>query len=170
MNPYTTALANRGDKSLVVDTNLFLLFLVGSYSSRAIPSFKRTSHYSRADFKSLVRIIDSFLPHSRVLTTPHVLTEVSNLAGQASGRLRAAIFQVFARLIPQIREETSPGADLARQPEFSKFGITDCAILGLDPSSSIVLTDDLGLAAKLESLGRPVISFGHIRAERKRRS
>lgn len=170
MNEYfETVLERRGRKALLVDTNLFLLFIVGSHSRRTIPTFKRTSHYAEQDFRALVKIVDLFLPHARFLTTPHVLTEVSNLAGQASGPLRAGLFHAFARLIPGVQEESRPGAVIAAHDGFVRFGITDCGILELESPESIVLTDDLALARQLELKKRPVLNFNHVRIERMRR-
>jgi hypothetical protein len=170
VNEYVqSVLDRRGSKALLIDTNVFILFVVGSHSSRAIRSFKRTDRYTEEDFHMLVRIVDLFLPHSRILTTPHVLTEVSNLAGQAAGALRTGIFQALARVIPQMDERNIAANTLVNREAFAGFGITDCGVLELESPESIVLTDDLALARLLELKRRAVLNFNHLRIERMRR-
>ncbi|MCB1022225.1 MAG: hypothetical protein H6509_05805 [Bryobacterales bacterium] len=155
-------------KSLLVDSNLFLLFVVGSYSRKTISTFKRTRDYSEADFRDVVRIIDQFLPLGRTLTTPHILTEVSNLAGQATGERRAGILQTLARIIPRIREQTIAAADAVATSAFVPFGLTDAVVVTMSAADCLVLTDDLPLAHRLEQDGRPVLNFNYIRIERAR--
>jgi hypothetical protein len=43
---------------LLIDTNLLVLFTVGSVSPDRIESFKRTSAYNREDYELLVRVMN----------------------------------------------------------------------------------------------------------------
>ena len=61
---------------LLVDTNLLLLHLIGRTNKNRILKFKRTQAYTIEDFELLERFIAEF---KILITTPHVLTEVSNL-------------------------------------------------------------------------------------------
>ena len=71
---------------VLVDSNLFLLHLVGLINRQRIASFKRTDTYTEADFDLLERLLGLF---DRLFTTPKVVTEVSNL-GKLYGREFAA--------------------------------------------------------------------------------
>lgn len=61
---------------LLVDTNLLVLFVVGSVNRKRIQSFKRTSKYTTADYDLLLRVLGNF---GTLHTVAHVLAEVSNL-------------------------------------------------------------------------------------------
>jgi hypothetical protein len=91
--------------TLLIDANLLLLLVVGSADRSLIESFKRTRAYTREDFDLLLRLVARF---PKVVTTPNVLTEVSNLAGQLRDPTRRAIRQKLSRLITDIGEDYIP--------------------------------------------------------------
>ena len=61
---------------LLVDTNLLVLFTVGTVNRDRIEIFKRTSRYTKPDFDLLLRVLAKF---NKLYTVAHVLAEVSNL-------------------------------------------------------------------------------------------
>ena len=63
--------------SVLVDSNLLLLYLVGLTNKDRIPLFKRTQKYTVAEFELLVRLLAIF---KKIVTTPQVIAEVSTLA------------------------------------------------------------------------------------------
>src|SRR5690349_21025753 len=85
---------------LLMDANLLVLYLVGRTNKGRIPTFKRTQQYTIEDFELLDLLAASF---QRLVTTPHVLTEVSNLAALHGKELRA--FRTwFMKTVPQMQE------------------------------------------------------------------
>ena len=66
-------------KEVVADANVLILYLVGSTNINYIKKVKATKIFSEDDYYNLKNIIERF---ETVLTTPNILTEVSNLAGQ----------------------------------------------------------------------------------------
>lgn len=80
---------HRGN-GLLLDSNLCVLYLVGKTNENRIPRFNRTQAYTIQQFHLLDWIVKRF---RTMVTTPHVLTEVSNLARVGPpelGRLRLA--------------------------------------------------------------------------------
>lgn len=75
--------------SLFIDTNLLLVLLIGALDLGHVERFKRTKPYTRNDDELLLAFIGEF---ERLITTPNILTEVSNLAGQLSEPLRERAF------------------------------------------------------------------------------
>src|SRR6266404_339872 len=61
---------------LLVDTNLLVLFAVGTVNRNRIETFKRTRQYTKTDYDLLVRVLEKF---KTLYTVAHVLAEVSNL-------------------------------------------------------------------------------------------
>lgn len=148
-------------KGLLVDSNLLLLFFVGSYDLRLIGShFTRLKQFAKEDFHTLASFIDIF---ELVWTTPNILTEVSNLANKLSKQQRENFFQVFAQLTPALQEEYCHSEDICALPFFHWFGLTDSAIAAMAAGKYLVLTDDLKLANHLATQGTDVINFNHIR-------
>jgi rRNA-processing protein FCF1 len=147
-------------KGVLIDTNLLLLLVVGAYDPERISRFKRTDKFTADDFYTLAAFFNSF---DRVVTTPHVLTEVSNLAGQLPDALKTAFYSLFAQHIALLEEYYVESRQLSSVSQFPKLGLTDCGIMELSRNQYLVLTDDFRLAGHLDSQGIDVINFNHIR-------
>ena len=147
---------------VLVDTNILLLLFVGSVERRLIERFKRTM--ARGFRESDYELLTNFLKHfeNRVVTTPHILTEVSNLAGQLSVQ-KQRFFSYFAKGISRLIEHYEPSGNLAQAESFVKFGLTDTAIIELVKGQYLVLTDDFALSNYLDKQGVDVFNFNHLR-------
>jgi len=66
-------------RGVLVDTNILLLHFVSDYDRELVPRFKRTATFAVDDYDLLIKLLTRF---NSVVTTPNVLSEVSNLAGQ----------------------------------------------------------------------------------------
>jgi hypothetical protein len=146
-------------KGALIDSNLLLLIAVGIYNRTRIASFKRTTQYTVRDFVLIIGLFDNF---RRRVTTPHIITEVSNLARQLSEAEHKAVSAVLKFLIENTLEIYAPSVTLTENGLFPSLGITDCAILQAS-EGVLVLTDDFRLSNVLSSLGRDVININHIR-------
>lgn len=74
-------------RGVLVDSNLLVLFITGSVNRRRIQTSKRTSGFTDEDFDLLVRLIDHF---GKLIATPHVLSQVSDLTDLKADELRRA--------------------------------------------------------------------------------
>lgn len=146
-------------KRVLLDSNLLLLLLVGSFSPDLIASCQRTSTYTRTHYDLLVNLLLHF---SAVVTTPHVLTEVSNLAGGSlHGQTKLVWFAHFAQEIPKLNEISYAGKAIAQETAFVTFGITDAA-LKMISKDTLLLTEDRKLAGHLKSYDLPALHFGDL--------
>src|SRR6266446_8971329 len=148
-------------KGLLEDTNLLLLYFIGAYDPERISRFKRTMAFTIDEFLLLAMFLGLF---EKIITTPNILTEVSNLSGQLPENLRAFFWEYFAGRMLDLQESYTPSTTISASPHFTKFGLTDSGIVGLVKDKYLVLTDDLKLAAYLQNLDIDVINFNHIRA------
>lgn len=160
MNRLLEAFAAYRDKGLLIDTNILLLFFVGLQSRKSIQGFKRTQHFTPEDFDILAGLIGRF---RQVVTTPSILTEVSNLLGQLPKGSWVSVFQRFSEGIQRFREHFTPSSELAQEPCFPRFGLTDAGIVQSAQGKFLVLTDDFDLAGYLEQRGIDVVNFNHLR-------
>ena len=148
-------LAQSKGRHLLIDSNLLLLLLLGSVN----PSILSTFRYS--DFQVLVELSRSF----KIATTAHVLTEVSNLANALPHNQKEIVFPYIASRIKFLREDVVYAIDVATQPEFSSFGLTDAALSRLS-SSHLLITDDGRLAHYLRGRKNTVLTLSDLNARK----
>jgi len=148
------------DSLLLLDTNLLVVLVVAACEPDSIGRVKRTEVYTKDDAALIGSVVSA---HRGILVTPHIITELSNLTGQIGGKLFYQIRDSLIGLIPQWTEYSEPSADIATDPLFRAFGITDAAIHRASREAFAVLTDDLPLYDTLGRRGVNVINFTHLR-------
>jgi hypothetical protein len=153
-------------RDLILDSNLLLLFLIGSYDREPISSFKRVRAYSSDDCEILRRLVAGF---RNLISTPHVLTEVSNLGNSLPSPLKAFWFDDFAIRLCGIKERNVSAIELAALPEFANFGLTDAALARLAETTLLVTADDR-LCSHLKRRNLLASSFNDIRIEHSRKN
>ena len=147
---------------MLIDTNLLLLLLIGSLNPSLIRQEKITGNqgFDEADFNQLRNFVGQF---QKLITTPHILTEVSNHADKIKGANHGKFFQRFMSLIETLDERSEASKVLAQTDTFERFGLTDTAIRHLAKENILVLTVDFPLAGYLQKKGLNVINFHNVR-------
>jgi hypothetical protein len=152
-------LSRNRNKGVLIDTNLLLLLFVGAVRREPIGSFKRVNKFANEDYDTLRNVVNYF---GKVFTTPNILTEVSNLAGQLSGSDREVFFERFAATLTVLEEKYIPSKTAAQTKPFRKFGITDAGIAQIAGQSHLIITDDFPLYRFLISSGYDALNFYHL--------
>lgn len=147
-------------KGLLIDANLLLLYFVGAYDPDRISRFKRTMAFTVDEFLLLATVFDYF---DIIITTPNILTEVSNLSGQLPKDLHSFFFNDLAKRIPVLEEHYTSSSTIASSTHFNRFGLTDSGIIDIVKDKYLVLTDDLKLFDHLQNLGIDAVNFNHLR-------
>lgn len=162
MTPEAERLIRRFSRhGVIVDTNVLLLYVVGITDPGLIGNFKRTKQFTIEDFDVLVEFLERF--HRRV-TTPHILTEVSNWIGYLPDDVKMDAFDRLAAMIQVfLTEELQVALPIARQQEFRRFGLTDIEIQHIASDTYLVLTDDAPLADHLLRNGVTAYNFNYLR-------
>jgi hypothetical protein len=147
---------------VVVDTNILLLYFMGRFAPDQITRFKRTaSLFNTEDFALLVVLLDQF---ERLLTTPTILAEVSNLSASLGEPLRTTYFEKLKKEISLLEEHFTRSTDAVESECFIRLGLTDAAIHALArQNANLVLTADFDLYYFLLSKELDVINFNHLR-------
>lgn len=145
-----------------LDSNLLVLLFVGLLDPDRIQNFKRTNNrgFTKDDFSLLQGIVTVF---SRVVTTPHVLTETTNYICELHGQARQSALQIISNAIQSFKERRSESKKLVKGDLFLQFGLTDSAILDLPPKKYLVLSVDGSLVSALQKKGIDAINFNHLR-------
>lgn len=147
-------------KKILLDTNLFLLLMVGTYDIGFIPSHKRTNTFTEDDFI----LLEAFLDNKEITTTPNILTEVSNLLWQGSDPHKSALRRIFAETVPNLSESTlGVSGGVCSHQAFMKLGLTDAGILFVANNDECILTVDLDLHLAALSLGLDTENFNNHR-------
>lgn len=136
---------------------------MGRFDPARIRTFKRTRKYLEDDYHVLERFVAYF---DKIVTTPHVLTEVSNLSTSLSEGLRERYFRGFRDGVAVLAEVFEPAAKVCGCGAFDKIGLTDSAIALISRQRLLVLTDDWHLGNRLQSMGIDAINYNHLRTIR----
>jgi hypothetical protein len=146
--------------SILIDTNLLLLFVVGTTSRSYIAVHKRLRAYTEDDFDILLNAIAKA---NDVIVTPNTLTETSNLLRQISNPACTEIYETFRTLIKKSPEQYFESHKAADSQIFIRLGLTDAAIVECCREPICVLTSDLDLYVATVSSGGNAINFNHLR-------
>ena len=156
---------------VLVDTSLLLLLYVSLVDPKRIERYRRTRQigeskepFTDRDFKFISSFVNQF---DRVVTTPHILTEVSNFLGgkELHGDVQKSCFAKFAQHVTAAStvEHCPPAKRLCNAPTFPCFGITDTSIIEVAAEPYLVLTTDYRLAGHLQKKGLDAINYNNIR-------
>jgi len=149
-------------KGVLLDTNLFVLLVVGLVDREKISSHKRTNAYTSDDFDLLVGLLDRF---RKIVVTPHILAETSNLVDTFTGKMKALPFQMLKTVIERdtVLEINFLATDACQLSGFEQFGLSDAALVEVAREKYLILTDDFNLMGFALSQSVDVINFNHIR-------
>jgi hypothetical protein len=152
-------LSESKERMLLLDSNLLLLWITARFDLRLLVTFKRVQMFTQADALLLAWIIDQF---KSVVTTTHVVTEVSNLGNSFSSQTRLGWFALLSEFSSRTFEETHTLNALAGRAEFIRFGVTDCALSSLSGKYQ-VLTTDHRFSNYANAAGASVLNFNDLR-------
>jgi hypothetical protein len=124
-----------------------------------ILEFKRTQGFTIEDFDLLKNLIRWF---GRLIATPHVLTQVSDLTDLPGKELRE-IRHLFRSVVEEMEESYNPSRTLVADPIFERLGLTDAAIATLCCRGILVLTAEVNLQLAVERRGADALNFNHVR-------
>ena len=88
-------------RSVLLDTNLLLLLIVGLFDKKLIGKHKRTKEFSEDDFELLINSINGV--HTIWVTT-HCLAEVSNLLKNTNQKQSLELLACFAKITAPFKE------------------------------------------------------------------
>jgi hypothetical protein len=150
----------RNPTAVLLDANLLLLMSVGAYD-RALIGQKRLKGFTPYDYDVLLEMIGGYRAN---LTTPHLLSEVSNLSDQCVPRKRHWQFRAFlGQLWLGFDERWMTLSELSKTQAFLQLGLTDAAVCQLTDEQTLVISVDDELCSVLWSLGLNALNFNRDR-------
>jgi len=115
----------------------------------------------RGDHEALGRLIAGY---QLMVTTPHVLAEVSNFIDQAPMLQRPALSAALAEFATLHREEYEAASKLVTMRAFESLGVADTGLLSLS-RHAMILTTDGRLYSQILAAGGHAINFNHLRGD-----
>ncbi|MDM8515218.1 hypothetical protein QUF76_03375 [Desulfobacterales bacterium HSG16] len=148
--------------SVLLDTNLLLLLVVGLYDENLIENHKRTSNFTKEDFA----LLKESLANCQVIwVTSHCLAEVSNLLKQSHANKSNKLMAFLKEIVSQFKESHIEKTIVFKQECFSRLGVADSAITVKAKRVDCVFTVDFDLYNEISRAGCKVINFNHLRME-----
>ena len=145
----------------MLDTNLFLLLIVGSCNKKLISRHKRTGNFIEEDFDLLVRSIDGY---ERLWVTSHCLSEISNLIKQTNAGQAKELMIYFKEFIAGAAKESHMCKDnIIKNNIVVRIGFADTGILMKSDRVDCVFTMDFGLYTEILKRGNEAVNFNHLR-------
>lgn len=145
---------------LLIDTNLLVLFIVGTASTDYIPKHKKLTSFTVEDYEVLLKIVAQA---TEILVTPNTLTETSNLVSYIGEPARSQVLQCLRLVITEAKEKYVSSSQVAQRPEFIWLGLTDTALLETSAQDITLLTTDFNLYCAALKKGDMALNFNHIR-------
>ena len=144
--------------SVILNSNLFVLLVVGLASRSYIAKHKRLSTYTEKDFDLLFNFLESA---PRIIVTPNTVTETSNLAGQIGEPARSQVLAVLRGLLRTMEEVYVESKQAAEHSAFLRLGLTDSVMLNTIAHGQTLLTADLDLYLEAGRHGHTAVNFNH---------
>jgi hypothetical protein len=142
---------------IALDANLILLLVVGMAGPHRIAAHKRLRAFVEADYVTLRKLISGF---EELVALPNTLSEASNVLGWTSGDT-VQLWATFATFVSRVREVYVASALCAARPEFSRLGLSDCAMIEAAKDKIFILTTDGGLYRSALAVGYEADNFTH---------
>lgn len=159
-NQTEALLLKHRNRPLVLDANLLVLLLVGAVDRRLILTFKRTSAFIPEDYDVVCELVRR---SSQVICTPNVLTEVSNLLGDAHPAQKAEFHEALKAFEAGTKESYHRTRLVIDDPDCSTLGVSDSVLLRLCDRGYLLVTADLDLHIAALHRSGDCINFNHIR-------
>ncbi len=146
----------------LLDANLLLVYVTG-LCDPDVDHFKRTTAFSKKDFALIAGLLQFF---DRRVTTPNIITEVSNLLGHVRAHYQERAAKALGEFVVSADELYIPSRQATDDEAHTRLGVSDVATIASTHQlpEPLVLTTDLDLHLELSRRGRASINYNHVRS------
>ncbi len=151
---------------IIVDTEMLILLLVGSYSLSHVIKCKFTNKFSEKDFHKLIKLLSLF---KKIIITPYIIAEVSNQSKQAFyGDEMYGYFSSVLNILKDTSEENAMFSSLVGMDTkiIADFGFTDMAMFDISKNSNnkiAIISNDTDFCIHAREK-IPIIKFDDIKS------
>ncbi len=161
IDSFKTLARRHGNSGLLLDANLFVLWIVGNVDKKLITEHRKTTDYRIEHFAALEMLLGEF---KKIYTSPYILSEVSNLVKAIKQPYRTQMLDALRSILQleNVAEAESSARVTCMAECFMSLGLTDAAIVEYPDKNVLVVTDDNPLIGKLQKLKRAFCSIKRI--------
>lgn len=161
---------------LILDTNMLVLYIVGTTDVSRIANTDVTKDYTVDLYKHTRKLVE-ISKFKAPIITPHIVSEVAHMLDLDANRIKkggtvpiSPWFACSMGVFQNAQEEYCPTHDIVSsrstlQNELAHYGITDLSVTDIASNKNYaVLTDDSDLCSHIHQNGSLVISSGMLNA------
>jgi hypothetical protein len=143
-------------RDVIIDTNIFILFLAGQINENKIQNYTRNSLYTKDDYYLLLNIVANY---DRIITSPNILTEVDNILNRITGEDKYKYLIIVKNIYKQTIEKYIKTEAVSQNWFFDILGITDSSILMMAKECELLISGDSSLCDYAKSLNIKTFDF-----------
>jgi predicted nucleic acid-binding protein len=143
-------------RDVIIDTNIFILFLAGQINENKIQNYTRNSLYTKEDYYFLLNIVVNY---DRIITSPNILTEVDNILNRITGEDKYKYLIIVKNIYKQTIEKYIETEAVSKNWFFDTLGITDASILMMAKECELLISGDSSLCDYAKSLNIKTFDF-----------
>jgi predicted nucleic acid-binding protein len=145
----------------LIDTNLLVLLVAGNLDRSKVGSHRRLRQFDTFDLERVNKLAKA---HAKHVSTPNILSEVSNHLNSGEQEIVAGAGDALSLYVGKLEEIYIPSRDLVKQAWFGRFGLADAAIIdAARDTGATVLTSEWALQGFLESIGLEAINIFNLK-------
>jgi hypothetical protein len=142
--------------SVIVDTNILTLLIVGKINPCDIGKHKRTSIYKEKHYLKLIDILDGY---TEIFSCPNINTEVDNLLNDYSGENKNRYLRIYREIINKSNEKYIESKVIVQNWVFQNLGLTDTIVLEMAKKCDLLISGDSELCDYARSQDIRVFDF-----------
>ena len=143
-------------RDVIIDTNVFILFLAGQINENKIERYTRNSLYTKEDYYFLLSILADY---DRIITSPNIFTEVDNLLNRITGEDKYKYLILVKTIYKQTVEKYIKTEMAAQNWYFDTLGVTDSSILMMAKDCELLISGDGSLCDHAKTLNIKTFDF-----------
>lgn len=152
----------KGRRGIILDTNLLLLYLVGSWNRECISTEKRLVGHGLDSmvYDGIVTIISKF---PQLVVTTHILTELCNLSDSLNKKNDGQFFRFITDWLQDTKERRNEARHLTKIELFHQLGLADSSLIQASLNGYFVLTIDVECAEAISRAKGNGLNYNNIR-------
>jgi len=143
-------------REVILDSNIFILFLAGQINENKIEKYTRNSLYTKKDYYFLLNILADY---DKIITSPNIFTEVDNILNRITGEDKYKYLVLVKTIYKQTIEKYIKTETVAQNWFFDTLGITDSSILMMAKDCELLISGDSSLCDYAKSLNIKIFDF-----------
>lgn len=141
------------NKTVCIDANVLMLFIVGSVDPILIKKYARTHRWDADAFYTLIAMTDG----ATLQLLQPILVEACDMLEGIPG-----CYEVLKQLVDNLRERHFMSRRLVNSNVYMKVGLADSSIIELARTGTTIITIDGPLTGLLRNAGYTVFNFNEI--------